>query len=165
MAGLGRRRAEPREHEQHRRGEHDGADEQGAPGPRSRERVRADRREDEDGGDGKAVAGGEVAEGPLEVAEHVERRAQPVAAAADADLEAAREHEIGAPERDAEHEDDRDRRGSLAQPRPRERDVDDLRGEHERAVRMRGDAQQRRGDPRSPAEPSAPLRRLEQREE
>ena len=161
-----RRRAEPREHEQHRRSEHHGADEERTPRPRSRERVRADGREDEDGGDGKAVAGGEVAERPLEVAEHVERRAQPVARrrprrsrSGPASTRSVRQN--GMPStRTIAIDAAASRSLVLAQG-----DVDDLRGEHERAVRMRGDAQQRRGDPRSPAEASARLRRLEQREE
>ena len=102
----------------------------------------------------------------LEVAEHVEWRAQPAAAAAHADLEAAGEHEIGAPERDAEDEDDRDRRGRLAQPRPREGDVDDLRrpARARRTGARRCTAASRRSRPPSGgARPSA--RRLQQREE
>ena len=95
MPGLRRRRgAEPREHQQHRGREHDGADEERASRPCLRERVRPEDRKRQDDGNGKPVAGGEVAERALEVAEHVERRAEPAATTAHADLEAAGEDEI-----------------------------------------------------------------------
>ncbi len=109
-----RRRAEAREHQQRGGGEDDGSDEDRAAPPRPREPVGTEGGERDHDRHGEPIAGDEVAGGLREIAQHVERGAEATSASADADLEAAGEDEVGAPERDAEHEDDRER-----QPPPR----------------------------------------------
>ena len=136
-----------------------------APRPSAREPVCAEDRQSDSGGDRQAVTGDEVPGRLTEVAQHVERRAEATAASADADLEAAGQNEVGAPERDAQHEDDRERQRRLTEPQPRSGDIDRLGGEHERAVRVCRDAEQGDGDPRCPAATSTRLRRRQQRQE
>ena len=115
MARLGRgRRAEAREHQQRRGGEDNGADENRVLRPRARQSVSAEAGERDHACDGEPVAGDEVPGGLREIAQDVERGAEATAAFADADLEAAGEDEVGAPERDAEHEHDCERPRRLA---------------------------------------------------
>ena len=82
------------------------------------------------------------------------------AAAADADVEPAREHGVAPPERNGEHRDDHERRHGFAESSCVEH-VQTLRREHERAVRVRRDAREDRQPPENPAPPVAPFDRAE----
>ena len=105
-------------------------------------------------------AGGEVAGRLPDVLDQVEP-----AAAGHAGVEASGEHEIGEPERDPEHADGAEGPERLTQPvAPGDDDEDGLRGEHERAVRMRRDGGEDRERPERPRPAIASLERAQQRQ-
>ena len=110
--------------------------------------------------------GGRVADGAPEVPRDRGRPTELRAAAADADVESACEDEVGQPERDAEHEHGRAGERRLADAvAPRDEHVQALAAEHQHAVRVRGDGQQRGRDPERPRAPPAAVERAQQREQ
>ncbi len=87
------------------------------------------------------------------------------AAAADAGIEAAGEHEVGEPERDAEHRDGAEGPERGTQPVAMgDGDEDALGGEHERSIRMGRNGGQDRQHPERPGFPPTALDRAQQRE-
>ena len=87
------------------------------------------------------------------------------AAGGDAGVESSRQHEVGEPEGNPEHGDGAERPRRLAEPvAPRDGDERSLRGEHERAVRVRGDGGENRECPERPGTAAAAVERAEQGE-
>ena len=118
-------------------------------------------------GEDRPAPGAEVAGRLPQVRDDRPRAAELRAAAADADVEAAREDEVGEPERrcpattTAAKASDR-----LPEPvAPRREHEHRLGGEHERAVRVRGDGQQDRSAPERPGPPAAAVERAQQEHE
>src|SRR5205085_11638535 len=98
-----------------------------------------------------------------QVLQHRYRAAELATAAADADVEAPREHEVRPPERDARDEHDGECGDGLAQTDTAEQDVEPLRAEDERTVRVRRDRRQDREPPPGPS-PAPALERALERE-
>ena len=162
MPRLGRGRAAELRDEERRSGRaHEAEDEDAAGAAEERD---ADRRgEDHRERDGPP-ARGRIAGRPPEVPCDGTGAAELLPAAADPDLEPAREHEVGEPERDAQHEhrsarDDR-RTDPVAR---REQDVERLSAEQQDPIGVRRHHRQRRGDPHRPASPPTALERAQQR--
>ncbi len=164
MARLGGRRApEPREQERGdawRPTEHSDECARFAPEQHDAGRGGADREQRH-----RPPAGARVAGRVPEVADDRGRAAELRPAAADPDVEAAREDEVGEPERDAEHEHRRPGDGRLTDPlASRDQHVGGLPGQHQDAVGMRGHREQRGRDPQRPPSAAAAVERAEERE-
>ena len=133
--------------------------------PRLAREPRSPRRGEHEHGRQHGEAGAEVAPDLPEVLEHRQRATKLLAVSADADVEPSREHEVGEPERDAEHGDGAEGPERTPQALPaRDQDVHALRRKHERAVRMCRDRRQDRGRPEPPRAPPASVQRVQEGE-
>src|SRR5262249_49504419 len=105
----------------------------------------------------------EIACNVTEVLEDRERTAKLRSAAADTDLEAVREDGVAPPEGDREHRHCDERRQRLAES-ARAENVEALRTEYERAVRVDGDARENGEPPQDPPGSIAAVERAQERE-
>ena len=164
MARLGRRRAAEARSEERRHGDADHAE--GERAGFAAHRHEPDQREHEHDDENGPAAGAEVAGRLPQVRDDRPRAAELRAVAADADVEPAREHEVGEPERHADDRHGRERDHRLPQALPvRGEHEHALGGEHERAVGMRCDREQDRDAPERPALPRAAVERAQQEHE
>ena len=121
----------------------------------------AGEREQQDDDERARVAGGRVAGDVPEVGEDLVRRFQlPAAARRRRRRSGSARTRLGAPERDREDEHGREGRDRLAEALPRGEDIQALRGEDERAVRVRGDREQHAPRPRGSRRAAALARAL-----
>ena len=131
-----------------------------------RTRHEADQREHEHDDENGPAPGAEVAGRLPQIRDDRPRAAELGATAADADVEAAREHEVGEPERHADDGHGRERDHRLPQALAVGGEHEHALGrEDERAVGMRCDGEQDRDAPERPALPGAAIERAEQEHE
>ena len=145
-------------------GNADGAEGEGA--GLAPDRDEAEQGEQEHGHEHRPAPAAEVSSRLPEVGDDRPRAAELGAAAADADVEAPGEDEVGEPEGDPCHGHGGEREDGLSQAVPPGReDEHPLGREHERAVGMGGDGEHDREPPQRPRPPRAPVEGAEQEHE
>ena len=111
------------------------------------------------------MACAEVAGDPPEVMQNGRRRTESRPAAADTDVEAIAQHEVGPPEGDANDAHSSQRHDCFPQTPTAEQNEEPLRGDDEHRVRMAREHQEQRGSPEREPAPPATVERRQQREE